>query len=100
LLNLRLLDEIDADTFAIQNTELRDCIGGMNLQTESTDCRARSAVAIDIYGNGRIPWPRTKLSSGGKGPTSSVANWPKRSALNRCRSSAIGGGVGSATVGK
>jgi hypothetical protein len=35
LLNLRLLDEIDADTFASKNTELRDRIAGLTLQLEA-----------------------------------------------------------------
>lgn len=36
LLNLRLLDEIEVETFAQKNTELRDRIAGLTLQLEST----------------------------------------------------------------
>ena len=35
LLNLRLLDEIEAETFARKNTELRDRIAALTLQLES-----------------------------------------------------------------
>lgn len=37
LLNLRLLDEIDASTFATKNTELRDRIAALNTQLDATD---------------------------------------------------------------
>jgi site-specific DNA recombinase len=37
LLNLRLLDEIDADTFANKNTELRDRIAAFSTQLEAID---------------------------------------------------------------
>ncbi len=37
LLNLRLLDEIDANTFASKNTELRDRIAGLSIQLDATD---------------------------------------------------------------
>ncbi len=44
LLNLRLLDEIDRDTFAAKNTELRDRIAEIALRIESAD-RSRSEQA-------------------------------------------------------
>ena len=37
LLNLRLLDEIDADSFAAKNTELRDRIATLSTQMDATD---------------------------------------------------------------
>ena len=37
LLNLRLLEEIDADTFASKGTELRDRIAQLTLQVEASD---------------------------------------------------------------
>jgi hypothetical protein len=37
LLNLRLLDEIDADTFAAKNTNLRDRIAALSLQRDAAD---------------------------------------------------------------
>jgi site-specific DNA recombinase len=37
LLNLRLLDEIDADTFARKNTEMRDRTAALTLQLEAVD---------------------------------------------------------------
>lgn len=37
LLNLRLLDEIDADTFASKGTELRDRMAQLSLQVEAAD---------------------------------------------------------------
>lgn len=37
LLNLRLLEEIEADTFAAKNTELRDRIAAMTLELEAAD---------------------------------------------------------------
>ncbi|MHB8899154.1 MAG: hypothetical protein ACYC6Y_10450 [Thermoguttaceae bacterium] len=37
LLNLRLMEEIEADTFAAKNTELRDKIARLTLQVESAD---------------------------------------------------------------
>ncbi len=37
LLNLRLLDEIDGDTFAAKNTELRDRIAACSTQLDATD---------------------------------------------------------------
>ncbi len=44
LLNLRLLEEIDADTFANKGTELRDRIAQLALQVEATD-RSRGEQA-------------------------------------------------------
>jgi site-specific DNA recombinase len=44
LLNLRLLDEIDADTFGAKNTELRDRIAAFSTQLEATD-RSREEQA-------------------------------------------------------
>lgn len=44
LLNLRLLDEIDADTFAAKSTELRDRIAALTLQMEAAD-RGRDELA-------------------------------------------------------
>lgn len=44
LLNLRLLEEIDADTFAAKGTELRDRIATLTLQLEAAD-RDRSEQA-------------------------------------------------------
>ena len=37
MLNLRLMEEIEADTFAAKNTELRDKIAQLTLQLESAD---------------------------------------------------------------
>lgn len=37
LLNLRLLEEIDADTFAAKSTELRDRAARLKLQAETVD---------------------------------------------------------------
>ncbi len=37
MLNLRLLEEIEADTFAAKNTELRDKVAQLTLQLESAD---------------------------------------------------------------
>ena len=44
LLNLRLLGEIEADTFARKNTELRDRIANLTLQLEAT-ARSRDELA-------------------------------------------------------
>jgi site-specific DNA recombinase len=51
LLNLRLLDEIDADTFAAKRTQLRDRIATTTLQIESADRgRAEQAdLAIKVF---------------------------------------------------
>ena len=46
LLNLRLMEEIEADTFAAKNTELRDRIARLTLEIESAD-RGR-AERVDI----------------------------------------------------
>ena len=51
LLNLRLLDEINADTFAEKNTELRDRIAATTLQQEAAD-RGREEqadLAIKVF---------------------------------------------------
>jgi site-specific DNA recombinase len=37
LLNLRLLEEIDADTYAAKSTELRDQVGRLSVELEATD---------------------------------------------------------------
>jgi len=46
LLNLRLLEEIDADTYAVKAQELRDQVAGLRLQIERCD-RSRNEI-IDI----------------------------------------------------
>ena len=51
LLNLRLLDEINADTFATKSTELRDRIADVTLRVEATN-RGRSEhaeLAIKVF---------------------------------------------------
>ncbi|MEO0529353.1 MAG: hypothetical protein AAF266_02120 [Planctomycetota bacterium] len=49
LLNLRLLEEIEQDTFANKATELRDRVARINAQLESNDrCRAETGeIAIN-----------------------------------------------------
>ncbi len=51
LLNLRLLEEIDQDTFAAKGTELRDQIAKLSIQVESHDrCRAEQGeIAIKAF---------------------------------------------------
>ncbi len=51
LLNLRLLDEINSDTFAAKSTELRDRIAAITLQLEAAD-RGREEqadLAIKVF---------------------------------------------------
>ena len=61
LLNLRLLEEIDQETFASKGTELRDRLAKLTLQIESQD-RGRSEV-------GEIAVKAFELSHGFKGGT-------------------------------
>ncbi len=46
MLNLRLLDEIDADTFGVKNTELRDRIAAFGTQLDATDRGREETVGV------------------------------------------------------
>lgn len=61
LLNLRLLEEIDAETFATKNTELRDRTAQLQLEIEACD-RGRNEIidiavkAFELSQNLRVKW--------------------------------------------
>lgn len=66
LLNLRLLEEIDADTFATKNTELRDRTAELQLEIERCDRGRHETIdiavkAFELSQNLRAKWFAARL---------------------------------------